>query len=107
MVFLATTGNYPLDWVFAAKLGTDMPSPLIEIIGGIAPRPIMLVGGGQPVSILGSEEIMQSRLPAYAGGNAHMWIIPQAHHCDGPKVRPEEYATRLVAFFDAAFGFER
>ena len=33
-------------------------------------------------------------------------IIEEAHHCDGPKLRPDEYAARMVAFFDAAFGLK-
>jgi fermentation-respiration switch protein FrsA (DUF1100 family) len=73
------------------------------IIGDIAPRPIMLVGGGQPKAFIGSEG---DRLPLYvryAGENAELWVIPEAHHCDGPLTRPEEYSNRMVDFFDAAF----
>ena len=102
-----TLANYPMDWMFAAKLGVDAPSPLIDIIGNIAPRPIMLVGGGLERPIIGSEEIMQSRLLKYAGDNAEMWIIPEAGHCGGPKAIPEEYASRMIAFFDGAFGVDR
>jgi hypothetical protein len=36
-----------------------------------------------------------------------MWIISEAGHCGGHIVRPEEYAARLVAFFDTAFGIVR
>ena len=104
---LLRAGNTMLDWMFEIKLGMDAPPPMIEIIDDIAPRPIMLVGGGQPLSALGSEEVLQSRYLEYAGGNAQMWIITEAHHCDGPKLRPDEYAARMIAFFDAAFGVER
>lgn len=107
LIFLVTMANYPLDWMFSMKLGIDAPPPLIDVIGNIAPRPIMLVGGGRPRPLIGSEEIMQSRLLKYAGDNAQMWIIPEAMHCDGPVMRPEEYAAKMVAFFDAAFGIER
>jgi uncharacterized protein len=104
---LMKAGNYTLDWMFEIKLGMDAPPPMIEVIDDIAPRPIMLVGGGQPLSFMGSEEILQSHYLKFAGDNAQMWIINEAHHCDGPRVRPEEYATRMIAFFDAAFGMER
>lgn len=107
LLFVITMANYPLDWMFSLKLGIDAPSPLIDVIGNIAPRPIMLVGGGLPRPIIGSEEAMQSRLLKYAGDNAQMWIIPEAGHCGGRKTRPDEYASKMIAFFDAAFGIER
>ncbi|RJP54847.1 MAG: alpha/beta fold hydrolase [Anaerolineaceae bacterium] len=107
LLFVITMANYPLDWMFSLKLGVDAPTPLIDIIGNIAPRPIMLVGGGLPRPIIGSEEAMQSRLLQYAGDNANMWIIPDAGHCGGRKTRPEEYAAKMLAFFDAAFGITR
>ena len=106
LVVLVTLGNYPLDWMFSVKLGIEAPPPMIEIIDDIAPRPITLVGGGQPLSILGSEEILQGRYRKFAGDNAQMWIITEAHHCDGPVVQPDEYAARMTAFFDAAFGLK-
>ncbi|MFZ5856688.1 MAG: alpha/beta hydrolase [Chloroflexota bacterium] len=107
LLFLITMANYPMDWMFSLKLGEEAPSPLIDIIGNIAPRPIMLVGGGLERPIIGSEEIMQSRLLKYAGENAEMWIIPEAGHCGGPKTIPEEYASKMIAFFDEAFGISR
>ncbi len=79
---------------------------MIEIIGKIAPRPIMLVGGGTPLSYVGSEAPRLERYAAYAGKNAGVWVIPEAHHCDGPIQRPAEYATRMVGFFNKAFGYE-
>jgi pimeloyl-ACP methyl ester carboxylesterase len=106
LLALVSLGNYPLDWMFKMKLGFA-PSPMIEIIDDIAPRPIMLVGGGRPRSALGGEEILQGRYLESAGDNAQMWIIPEATHCDGPKLRPDEYAARMIAFFDAAFGTNR
>ena len=104
LVFLLAMGNYTLDWMYTLKLGIEAPPPMIEIIDDIAPRPIMLVGGGQRRSLLGSEEILQSRYLEYAGANAQLWIIPEARHCDGPKLRPDEYAAKMIAFFDEAFG---
>jgi pimeloyl-ACP methyl ester carboxylesterase len=104
LIFLISLGNYPLDWMFSLKLGIEAPPPMIEIIDDIAPRPIMLVASGRPHSILGGEDFVQSRYRDLAGDNAQMWVIPEAMHCDGPSLRPEEYAAKMVAFFDAAFG---
>ncbi len=108
IVALITLGNYSLDWMFELKLGTDAPRPMIDIIGNIAPRPIMLVGGGQPQPLVGSEAgMMIPQYARYAGSNAQVWIIPEAVHCDGPFHRPDEYAERMVQFFDTTFGITR
>jgi pimeloyl-ACP methyl ester carboxylesterase len=107
LMLLVTAGNYTLDWMFALRLGAPAPPPMIEIIGDIAPRPIMIVGGGMSRPMLGSEAEFLVKYVDYAGDNADLWVIPEAFHCDGPLRRPEEYAQRMVGFFDAAFGIER
>ncbi len=105
---LMTLGNYSLDWVYEIGLHMDAPPAMVDIIGNIAPRPIMMVGGGTPQPLIGSEaEMMIPRYAKFAGSNAQVWIIPEAVHCDGPARRPEEYAQRMVEFFDTAFGIKR
>lgn len=105
---LITLGNYSLDWLFATGLEMDAPEPMIEIIADIAPRPITLVGGGISQPLAGSEaDMLIPRYAEFAGCNAQTWIIPEAVHCDGPAHRPEEYAQRMVEFFDTAFGITR
>ena len=105
IIALIVLGNYQLDWMYQVKLGIEPPPPLIEVIGNIAPRPIMLVGGGTPLPLFGSEsEMMLPRYSQYAGPNAQTWVVPEAVHCDGPAHRPEEYAARMVEFFDTTFG---
>ncbi|MBN1147205.1 MAG: hypothetical protein JXA78_08115 [Anaerolineales bacterium] len=83
--------------------GWFAPPAMIEIIGRIAPRPVMLVGGGTVRPYLASEALQVRRYAEYAGANAGVWIIEEAYHCDGPERRPQEYAERLVDFFDRAF----
>ncbi|MCC6300811.1 MAG: alpha/beta fold hydrolase [Anaerolineales bacterium] len=105
---LIVLGNYQLDWMYQVKLGIEPPPPLIEVIGNIAPRPIMLVGGGTPLPLFGSEnEMMLPRYSQFAGPNAQTWVVPEAVHCDGHAHRPGEYAARMVEFFDTAFGITR
>lgn len=105
---LAILGNYSLDWVYQIGLDVEPPAPLIDVIGNISPRPIMLVGGGQLISVAGSEaNTMVPRYAHFAGPNAQTWIISEATHCDGPARRPEEYARRMVEFFDTTFGITR
>ena len=107
IVALLIAANYMLDWMYEIKLDMEAPPPMIEIIDDIAPRPIMLVGGGQSRPLTGSEGDHLQVYLARAGANADLWVIEEATHCDGPRVRPGEYAAKMVAFFDAAFGIER
>ncbi len=104
---LIVIANYMLDWMFEIKLDIDAPAPMLEIIDEIAPRPIMLAGSGIPRPFVGSEGDHLEHYAHYAGGNADLWVLPDAGHCGGPQARPEEYAARMVEFFDAAFEIER
>ena len=93
--------------MFAARLGIKAPPPMIEIIDEIAPRPIMLVGSAISAPYLGSEADHLKIYAQRAGENAELWILTDAGHCGGPHARPEEYATRMVEFFDTAFKIKR
>lgn len=107
VIALFIAGNYTLDWVYTIKLGIEAPTPLTDIIDEIAPRPITLVGGGTQRPLLGSESSRYTlRYAKIAGDNAQAWIIPEATHCDGPYVRPEEYSKRMIEFFNSAFEIE-
>jgi dienelactone hydrolase len=103
VMWLVNMGNYMIDWQYKRHLNIEPPAPMIEIIGEIAPRPIMLVAGGIERPFLGNEARFAYRFAEFAGDNAEVWVIDEAYHCDGPARRPEEYATRMVGFFDAAF----
>jgi pimeloyl-ACP methyl ester carboxylesterase len=104
---LLVVANYMLDWMYEIKLDIDAPPPMIEIIDDIAPNPIMLVGGGTPMPFTGSEGDHLKLYEQYAGDNAELWVIPEAFHCDGPVQRPDEYAAKMVEFFDTAFNIQR
>ena len=102
---LVFPSNYLIDWLMTQKLDMEIPPGLIDIIDDIAPRPIMLVGGGQPHPLFGAEGERMERFADFAGENAEVWIIEDATHCDGPTLFADEYARRMVSFFDNAFGF--
>jgi pimeloyl-ACP methyl ester carboxylesterase len=105
---LFVAANYMLDWMYTLKLDIELPAPLTDVLDEIAPRPILLVGGGTKRPIVGSEaDLYTLRYAEIAGPNAQAWIIPEATHCNGPRLRPDDYAARMVAFFDAAFGIQR
>lgn len=104
---LLKLSNYLLDWMYTVKLDIVPPEPLTHIIDEIAPRPVMLVGGGTPRPLFGSEaDLFTLRYAELAGPNAEAWIIPEATHCNGRRLRPDEYAARMLAFFDDAFGLK-
>lgn len=104
---LVVASNYLLDWMYERRLDIPAPPPMIERIGEIAPRPVMLVGGGTEVGLFGSEAPRVERYASFAGPNARVWIIEEAIHCNGPEKQPAEYAQRLVEFFDAALAVEK
>jgi pimeloyl-ACP methyl ester carboxylesterase len=95
------------DRILSFQTGLPIPPPIIHTIGKIAPRPILLIAGGVEWPLVGSEEPRLRRYARYAGSNATVWVIPEALHCDGPAVRPEEYALRMIGFFDNSFGVSR
>ncbi len=95
------------DQFFAWHLGIEKPRPMVDIIGEISPRPIMLVGGGVPHPLFGTEEPRINYYASHAGDNTQTWIIPEAYHCDGPVVAGDEYATRMIGFFDNALDVKK
>jgi uncharacterized protein len=95
------------DRILSFQTGLSIPPPIIKTIGKITPRPILLIAGGVEWPIFGSEEPRLRRYAKYAGLNATVWVIPEALHCNGPAVRPEEYARRMIGFFDDSFGVSR
>lgn len=75
----------------------DTLNPL-AVIDNIAPRPILLIYGSKEVSLDGGRAQLEA-----AGDNAELWIVEGAGHGDYLRVAPEEYETRMVNFFNAAF----
>jgi pimeloyl-ACP methyl ester carboxylesterase len=91
----------PFNWAwyqFLKLYGVAAPTPAIEALPRIAPRPILLIAGaGQR-----TEQQRLQRFYAAAAGAATLWEIPEAGHLGGWAARPAEYEARVVAFFDRA-----
>jgi fermentation-respiration switch protein FrsA (DUF1100 family) len=104
---LAVPTNWMMDWMLSARIDQPVPPAMIDILGTIEPRPVQLVAGARPHPQFGPESWHVEYLARFAGDHASLWVIPEAYHCDGPAQRPQEYADRMVAFFDRAFGFSR
>jgi pimeloyl-ACP methyl ester carboxylesterase len=79
------------------RTGFEPPTAVIDIIDGIAPRPLLLIAAGRA-------EAMEPRIAQNYYDHAleprAIWFIPEAGHGGGPKARPDEYAEKLVSFFD-------
>ncbi len=69
----------------------------VEDIGRIAPRPVMIIRGGQDLWV---PAFNADRLYAAAGEPKELWDAPDAGHSMVMEVYPEEYERRVVGFFD-------
>ncbi|MEM7584574.1 MAG: alpha/beta fold hydrolase [Acidobacteriota bacterium] len=80
--------------VFELRLGMRQPPSVVDVIANISPRPLLLI------STDALETRVVSRYFAFAEQPKTLWQIPEAGHGGGFAARPEEYARRLVRFFD-------
>jgi uncharacterized protein len=95
----------PVNWWFANFIGwfsgAAQPVGVIESLPQIASRPILLIATSS------NRELRQStRYCETAGTNCTLWNIPETGHGGGWSARPEEYALRLVSFFNTAFNID-
>ncbi|NLX09460.1 MAG: hypothetical protein GXY36_07365 [Chloroflexi bacterium] len=74
----------------------DRLSPT-DVIGQIAPRPILLIYGSRETSLPGARAQQTA-----AGANAALWVVEGAGHGNYLETAPDEYEARVIAFFDAA-----
>ena len=74
------------------------PANLKNLVGRIAPRPVMLIAA--PNSDHGEE--LNRGFYAPAGEPKTLWEIPEAEPLGGIDARPREYERRVVGFFDDA-----
>ena len=81
----------------ALRNGMAPPAPIIDIIGDIAPRPLLLIS-----SEYGNADSTVRRYDANAREPKALWEIPAAWHGGEWTVAPEEYEARMIAFFDQA-----
>jgi pimeloyl-ACP methyl ester carboxylesterase len=75
--------------------GVRAAPPLKEEVTRIAPRPILFISSG-----VGVEQFQTRKFYDRAGATAELWELPDAGHCAGFSVYPQEYTRRMLAFFD-------
>ena len=90
--------NQRIEWALRLQLGIDPPPPFRQLISRLSPRPVLLI-------VSGLDEIERRVGVPYGdvlGENGELWVIENAHHGGGPRVIPDEYTARMLAFFDHA-----
>lgn len=92
-------GNFIVFKGTALRSGLRTPDSVREIIGDIAPQPILLIAGGNEGGI---ERQINEAYFELAQEPKTLWVIPEAGHGKGLSVRPEEYKEHILTFFDEA-----
>lgn len=91
----------PVNWVHHIALelisGVKAAAPLKEVVQQISPRPMFFVAAGLDEL----EPALASRYTSLAGENADYWVVPGVEHLGGIYAEPEEYARRMLTFFNA------
>jgi len=82
----------------AILAGERPPPSLLDLVDDIAPRPVLLIRGldGQP-----AEQLNRAFFDR-AGAHKELWEVPRAGHTAAITARPDEYAARVLGFFDRA-----
>jgi alpha-beta hydrolase superfamily lysophospholipase len=78
--------------------GTNAVEP-VDAIGALKGRPVMILSGSDDTTVPSS---MSRRLFDAAPEPKQFWLMAGAAHGDYARAAPDEYASRLNAFFDAA-----
>lgn len=101
---LGTGSANPLEAIFKWSLGAsyrvlsgvdiDRLSPQ-DVIGDIAPRPVLLIYGSEERSLAGAYAQL-----AAAEDTAALWVVEGARHGTYLAAAPEEYEQRVIAFLD-------
>ena len=68
-----------------------------ELIAGIAPRPLLMIGGDRDQTV---PLFMTRQLFDLAVNPKSLWVVPGAGHGHYEDVAPDEYPARLAAFFN-------
>jgi fermentation-respiration switch protein FrsA (DUF1100 family) len=78
--------------------GTPPPPSLDDLVGRIAPRPLLLIYAGHGVD---SEELNPTYFQAASAPKA-LWRIASSSHTGGFEAAPRAYEARVSGFFDRA-----
>jgi fermentation-respiration switch protein FrsA (DUF1100 family) len=91
----------PLLFMVKMMYGVDFTAiKPVEVVGDIAPRPILFIQGGldDTVPVAHAYRLLE------ASNNPldQLWLVPDVGHVEAYRTYPEEYMSRVTAFFDSA-----
>jgi hypothetical protein len=93
--------DLPFEWVtfrLWAAWSVPGPLPVVEAIGKIAPRPVLLISGTRG----DYEREMQRKFFRASGPGCTLWEVPEAGHTESWMKRKQEYTERMMIFFNHA-----
>jgi uncharacterized protein len=95
-VLLATRAIYGIDF-YAVRP--------VDVVAQIAPRPIFFIHGAADTYVPPSN-MGDLAAAARAAPDAHIqtWLVPGATHAQSYHTQPQEYVSRVIAFYTAALG---
>jgi dipeptidyl aminopeptidase/acylaminoacyl peptidase len=79
--------------------GQSLDMPPKNVIGSIAPRAVLIVGGDLDPLV---PAFIARQLFSAAGSPKELWLVPRAHHADFAQIAGPEYRNRVAGFFDRA-----
>ncbi len=89
-----------VDWVLYAA--TDLltsaspPVSLRAAVAEAAPRPVLLIAGGNVADEANAGRWIQAASP----GSVDLWVVPGAGHTGGLSTQPKEWEARVTSFLD-------
>ncbi len=93
--------DYWMSYQFTALFSGYRPlPPLRDQVRRIVPRPMLFIAGGESMW----EPELAAKYADSAGESAEVWVIPNVGHIAGARAVPDEYATKLLTFLEAAWG---
>jgi fermentation-respiration switch protein FrsA (DUF1100 family) len=91
----------PLLFMVKMMYGVDFTAiKPVEVVGDIAPRPIFFIQGELDDTVPAAHA--QSLLAASNNPSNQLWLVPDVGHVEAYLIYPEDYLSRLTAFFDEA-----
>jgi pimeloyl-ACP methyl ester carboxylesterase len=76
----------------------DPPISLGDAVTAAAPRPVLLIAGGDALDEVPADTAIQARSP----GTVQLWVVPDAGHIAGLTVVPTEWEHRVTTFLATA-----
>jgi len=83
-----------------ALTAADPPITLRRAVALAAPRPVLLIAGGDVTDEAHAAHHIQGGSPT----TVELWVVPGAGHTAGLDTHPDEWEQRVIGFFDATIG---